>query len=223
MLARSRAWARMDSCRATLLRASSTSLIRRSRSMWAMMPSRERDVAVSKILALTESRVAWAARTRLRVAKPSQMGCTSLAETLPTLNHWSSRFRPRDVVSLRTPTPISPVTSTRGPKPARALLSSCSRTARFSLMLIRLRWLCSTPYTVSFTEICVAPFPCAGVSRVHAVPVPPASRQHAATIIAPHVLRVAIIFYPLSQFFEMHSYYAGILYLVNISIFFANL
>ena len=30
MLARSRAWARMDSCRATLLRASSTSLIRRS-------------------------------------------------------------------------------------------------------------------------------------------------------------------------------------------------
>lgn len=100
------------------------------------------------------------------------------------------------VVSLRTPTPISPVTSTRGPKPARALLSSCSRTERFSLMLIRLRWLCRTPYTVSFTVICAVLFPRAGVSRLHAASVPPTRKQHAATIIAPHFLHIVMSFIP---------------------------
>ena len=158
-----------------------------------MMPSRERDVAVSKTRALTESRVAWAVRTRLRVAKPSQMGWTSLVDTLPTLSHWSSTSSPREVVSLRTPTPMEPLTSTRGPKPACALLTSCSRAERFSLMLIRLRWLLKTPWTVSFTVMCARVLPGRTSSFAQALPALQTSKQARATAAGIHFFRSAII------------------------------
>ena len=116
-----------------------------------------------------------------------------LQDTLPTLSHWSSTSSPREVVSLRTPTPMEPLTSTRGPKPACALLTSCSRAERFSLMLIRLRWLLKTPWTVSFTVMCARVLPGRTSSFAQALPALQTSKQARATAAGIHFFRSAII------------------------------